>query len=73
MFHIFYRTHEHKVFVDVHANFFHFLGIEHESAPQHHELGDEPFFFFCLTGILCCAQLCCIFNLNNNKYCVCFH
>lgn len=48
MFHILYRTHEHKFFVDVHANFFHFLGIEHESASQHHELGDEPFFSVCV-------------------------
>lgn len=31
------------------------------------------FFFLCLTGIFCCAQLRCIFNLINNKVSVRFH
>lgn len=53
--------------------FFHFLGIEHESASQRHDLGDEPFFLFVFdwNTLLCTIVL--YFNLNNNKYCVCFH
>lgn len=40
----------------MYIHFFHFLGIEHESASQRHDLGDEPFFLFVFDwNILLCT------------------